>query len=200
MAADTQQQQHKEAIVQGEDPAATSVEYTEAVVAHGEDHGGSSPIQLDLGMFLLFLTVFLLASFVLKRFAWKPILAALDEREKTIQDSIDNAAKIEADLSELEGTVSSRIAEADGEAKEILDRARNGAKEAASTIEEKAKEEAAITRENANREISAAEESVKASLRKDSADLAIELAGKILKGDLDDAKARSLTDTLIKEL
>jgi len=178
--------------------------YTEVAAGHGDDHGdghgSSGPISLDANMFLLFLLVFFVAGVILRKYAWNPILAALDEREKNISDSIANAEKIAEEMQNLDAKVEERIAEADAKAKDVLDHAKNGARDAARKIEHDAREEAKILLENARREISTAEDKAIANLRQESAAMAVSLAGKILQSELDEAKSRELTDKLIADL
>ena len=90
--------------------------------------------------------------------------------------------------------------EADEKAKEIVAAARDAAKEAAHAIEQKARSEAQILMENAQREIKAAEEKAAANLRRESADLAVALAGRLLSENLDTDKNRQLIDGLINEV
>ena len=57
---------------------------------------GSKPnplVQLDPGLFIWTILTFLLLCFALAKFAWKPLLLALEGREKDIQSSIDDAGK-----------------------------------------------------------------------------------------------------------
>ena len=143
---------------------------------------------------------FLILLGILHKFAWNPILNALDKREKNIRDSVDNAEKIRKELEEIEGKREGLIKEADDKAKEIISTARKTAVEAAKVIEQKAKEEAKILLENANKDIRAAQEKAASTLRKQSADLAISLASKLISENLDTEKNKALTERLIKEV
>ena len=179
--------------------------YTEAHVevdhgAHEEHHGEFNPLSIDWGMFTFFLIVFALASMILKKFAWKPILDGLDQREKEIHDALENAERLKHELSSLDAKCKEAVAAADQQSKEIVAQARKGASEAARVIEKEAREEALILMENAKREIGAAEEKAKANLRVESANVAVLLASKIIGAELDEAKNKALTDRLIKEL
>ena len=165
------------------------------------DHGSDfNPMAVNWNMFFLFLGVFLVAFVILKKYAFGPILAGLDEREKQIRESVENAERIERELKEMEESRTKIIAEADAKAKEVIEEARKGAVETARHIEHQAKEEAKIMLENARREISSAEAQASAALREESARLAVDLAGKILGENLDDDKNRALADRLIAEM
>lgn len=171
--------------------------------AHVEQpHGGheKNPIEVDGKMVLWTWIVFGLMVVVLYKIAWKPILAALDQREKDIQDTIDNAEQVRAELAGIGQLRSETIAEADEKSRSILDAARQGAQEQARVIETKAREDTQIIQENASRDIETARAKAEATLKRESGDWAVELAGKILGENLDNAKNRNLTDRLVEEL
>ena len=165
--------------------------------------GGGEDVNLvgiNKQMLLWTWVTFGLLLIILYKFAWKPILSGLDKREKDIRESVENAEKIRTDLEQIEGKREKLIKEADDKAKEIVATARKAAVEASKVIENKAKEEAKILLENANREINASREKAEAILRRDSADLAIALAGKLISKNLDDDKNRLLTEQLIQKI
>jgi len=163
-------------------------------------HAEVDPMEISGQMVIWTWVVFAIVLIVLYKVAWKPILGALDQREKDIQDSIDNAAKIRAELDRIEGQRAEIIGEADAKAKSVLDAARKGAQEQARVIEAKARDEAQILMENASREIETSRARAEDSLRIQSAAWARELAGKLIEANLDDEKNRALTDKLIEEL
>ena len=189
------------------DPAhSTANEYdftatTEPHAAHaGEGHGDTNPMEISGQMVIWTWVVFVLVLIVLNKVAWKPILSALDKREKDIQDSIDNAEHIRQELDGIEEKRAQIIGAADEKSKAVLEAARKGAQEQARTIEAKAREEVQILMENASREIEASRAKAEDSLRTESAAWARELAGKLIEANLDDDKNRALTDKLIQEL
>lgn len=157
-------------------------------------------LKLDFGMFILFLITFMVAAFILNKFAFGPILEALDSREGRIADNLDKADKLDRELAELEDHKTSVVAQADAMAKEILAEARKGGNEVKRILEEDGKDEARILRENADREIAAAEEKAREQVTRDSADLAVKLASSILEKELDGKGQAALVDKLIAEL
>ena len=56
----------------------------------------------ELGLFFWTLIAFLLVFFILRKFAWKPILETLGEREKGIADAIATADRLKKDMSQLQ--------------------------------------------------------------------------------------------------
>ena len=171
-------------------------------VPHGDagGHGEVNPVQVDGLMALWTWVTFIVVALILYKFAWKPILAGLDNREETIRKSLDDAERITAKLSEIEQTQGAMIAEADETAKDIVAQSRKAAGEAARVIEDKARAESQILQENAQREIEAARAKAASDLQRESAELAVALTAKVLKGELDEKRQKSLTDQLIKEL
>ncbi len=168
--------------------------------SHFEGNPASPSIMTpDLSMAILTWITFFLLLGILYKFAWKPILAALDEREAKIRRSLDDAQKAKAELEQIEQARAQRIAQADEQAKAILDRARRAAVEAASIIEYKAKEEAQITLNNATHEINALAQKTKTILKKESVDLAVVLAEKIIQENLDVNKQQKLIDQFLKD-
>ncbi len=168
---------------------------------HGDDHSADvNPMEISGQMVIWTWVVFVLLLLVLYKVAWKPILAALDQREKDIQDSIDHAEQVRQELESIDEKRAEIIGKADEKSKAVLEAARKGAQEQARVIEAKAREEAQILAENAKREIDASRAKAEDELRAESAAWARALASKLIEANLDDEKNRALTDKLIQEL
>ena len=94
----------------------------------------------ELGLFFWTLIAFLFVLFILKKFAWKPILTTLGEREKGIADSIATAERVKNEMSQLQSENEKLLIQAREErsmmmkeAKEMKDRIISEAKEQAKT-------------------------------------------------------------------
>jgi F-type H+-transporting ATPase subunit b len=105
-----------------------------------------------LGYFIWTLLAFLIVFFILKKFAWKPILKALSEREKNIADSIATAERVKIEMAQMksENEAMMQVAREERaqilkEAKEIKDRIVNEAKDQAKLEANKIITEASIT-------------------------------------------------------
>ena len=170
------------------------------LMAAGAEGGDVNLVEVNEKMVFWTWLTFGILLIILYFSAWKPILSALDKREKDIKDSVENAVKIQKELEKVEANREKIIREADEKAKDIVSSARKAAVEASKVIEDKAREEAKILLANANREIKAAREKAIASLRQDSATLAIELAEKLIGANLDSEKNKELTDRLIGKI
>lgn len=173
---------------------------TQSTVEVPSHDGEANVMAISPMMIGLTWVTFILVSIVLYKVAWKPILATLEHREESIRKAQENAEKIRAQLQEMEETRKKAMAEADNQAKEILAAARRAAEETGRTIEEKSRKEAQILVENAERDIGKARDNAVATLRKESAELSIALAGKLIGANLDDEKNRSMIDKLITQV
>jgi F-type H+-transporting ATPase subunit b len=164
-------------------------------------HGGEAGVMAISPMMMgLTWVTFILVTVILYKIAWKPILATLERREETIRKAQENAERIREQLLEMEEKRKAAMAEADNQAKDIIAAARRAAEEAGRVIEERSRKEAQILIENAARDIGKARDSAVATLRKESADLSIKLAGRLIGANLDDEKNRSMVDKLIGQV
>lgn len=166
-----------------------------AVAAH--EPGILTP---DVTMVILTWVSFLLLLTILHKFAWKPILKALDDRENNIRSAVENAEKIKAELKAINDQRDKILNEAYTKAKEAVDQSRQAAIEAAKVIERKAKEEAHILLENARAEIKAEKEQAQNELKKEVTHWTIQLASKLVEENLDNEKNRKLVVQHLKEI
>ena len=162
----------------------------------GEGNGYNAGVSMAILQWICFLTLLLVGGKV----AWKPILANLDAREKRIRESLENADRIEKQLAEAEASRKQVLSDADTSAKAIITEAKETAVKLAKEINDKAKEESQTLRDGALKDIENARSQAVSSLRRESADLAVTLAGKLIGENLDSEKSRLLTDKLIDNL
>lgn len=170
-------------------------------VLAGEGHDAGTYGENAAGpMAIIAWACFLALLLVGGKVAWKPILANLDSREKRIRESLENADRIEIELADAEAQKKALLSEADGAAKSLINDAKDTATKLAKEINDKAKQEAQTLRDNALKDIENARSQAVTSLRRESADLAVTLAGKLIGENLDSEKSRVLTDKLIDNL
>lgn len=173
----------------------------------GEEVGVStqkykSPAVLsgDASMVLLTWITFFLLLAVLQKYAWKPILKMLDQREDDLRKAIEQADEIKEELNRISKKEATVLREAEQKSQQIIEESRKAAKEAAVIISNKAKQDSQILLENARREISNEVAKAQSNLREESAQFAIDLAGKIIEENLDTEKNKKLVNRLIKEI
>ena len=89
-------------------------EVIESHAVHAQDHHAEvNPMEISGQMVVWTWIVFAIVLAVLYKVAWKPILATLDKREKDIQESIDNAVKVQEELDSIEDVRAKIIDDAD---------------------------------------------------------------------------------------
>ena len=153
-----------------------------------------------IGLIFWTTVVFTLLVLLLKKFAWKPILSAVDERNKSIKDSLEQAEKARTEMSELTANNEKIIAQAKVDRDIILKEARDMKNEIISEAKEKANKEAEKLVSTAKEQILNEKMKAITELKNHVADLSIEMAEKILSSELSDvAKQKKLVTNALKE-
>ena len=154
----------------------------------------------DVTLVILTWVSFISLLLILHRFAWKPILAGLKEREDYIRKSLDDADKIKTQLAEAEAIKAKILEEAKEKANTIIEQSRKVGNDLAGQIEQRAKKNAEEIIVSAKQEIDGERERVRNALKKESAQTAVGLAEKILKENMDTEKNRNLINQAIKDV
>ncbi len=180
--------------------AETPAGETHTEVAHAE--GGSLPpfLRFDPGVWCWTAIVFVVLLIILRKTAWGPIISSLEEREKTIKDSLDQAAKIQAESLRITEEQNKILAAARHEANALLQSSRQASEDLRRKLEQAANEEKARIIASATAEIETSKRAAMAELKRTTADLSIRIAEKLIQASLDDSKQRTLVDQLINEV
>lgn len=181
--------------------AAAFVAATPAIALAEE--GGSSGITLlipALAELIPATIAFIIIFVVLSKLAWPAVVKMMEDRENKIQGDIDAAEqaklKAEADAKVYE----ERLAEAEREAADIIAQARRTAEEERAAILAKAQADAADTIARGKDVIETERKRAMGELSKSVVDLSVEIAGKIIGGDLTDAEHRALAEKYLQEV
>ncbi|MEN9360944.1 MAG: synthase subunit [Verrucomicrobiota bacterium] len=165
----------------------------------GGEHEVTNPIgHAGQTIFAATLVCFAILLIILKKFAWGPILAGLDAREEKIRKSLDDAEAAAKALEDAAAKAQATIAEAVTKAREIEAAARSAAQRDGDAILARSKAEAAQQLAAAESAIANARAEAVRSLRAESAELAIQLAGKIIR--IDESKARAFTSEQLQKV
>jgi F-type H+-transporting ATPase subunit b len=154
----------------------------------------------DLGNIIWSLLTFAVVLFVLGKFAWGPILRALQKREDFIRNSLEQAKQ---DRDEAEARLkeySDKLQAAKNEGTAIVQEARRDAEEVKRKIEEDARGEADAIIERAKREIGIATDTAVKELYSLTAKLSTDVAARIIRKELDPAQHERLIAESIEEL
>lgn len=155
----------------------------------------------DYGTIIWMVIIFGIALFILKKFAWKPILNALKDRENSIAEALASADRARKEMENLKAGNEKIMAEARkaketilNEAKEIKDKILAEAKVQASKEGQKMIESARV-------QINAEKEAAISEMKKQIAGLSVQVAEKIIQRELKDkADQEALVNNLLKDI
>ncbi len=137
-------------------------------------------VQPDPGLYVWTILTFIVLVVLLRKFAWVPLLAALDRREKMIAGAVEDAKKARQELERVRQDAAQVLAEARKDAEGIVARTRADAEKLREELRKKAGDEATGIVQNAERRIQ--QETAKAiqQVRNEAVDLSLSIASKIL--------------------
>ncbi|MCH7746683.1 MAG: F0F1 ATP synthase subunit B [Acidobacteria bacterium] len=141
-------------------------------------------VQPDPGLFIWTILTFLVLLGLLAKFAWGPLLKALDERQETIRKSLDDADEATRELERLQQESARIIAEAHAEAQSIVAKSRAAAETVREDLKQKAKEEAGTLVRGAQRQIQLETARAIQQIRHEVVDLSLTVASKLIKKNL----------------
>jgi F-type H+-transporting ATPase subunit b len=152
------------------------------------------------GLIIWTIVTFVLLLIVLRKFAWKPILTALHDRESSIRGTLDHAENAKAEAERILEENRRQLAKAAEEAQKILAEGRALGDRLKQEIVDQANQQSRRMVDQARLEIERDKESAIAQLRGEVATLALQAAGKILNETLDEKKHRALIDESLSSL
>lgn len=156
--------------------------------------------DINPGLSIWTTVVFVILVLVLGKFAWKPLLKTLQDREDKIRDSLEQAERARAEAAELLKQNERNMARAEEEYQKIIREAKTLGEKVKEDIVDKAHQQAKHELQAAKDEIKRDIEAAKQQLRGEVADLAIKAAEKILDETLDAAKHKKIVDTAMNQL
>lgn len=141
-------------------------------------------VLADPGLFFWTIGTFLVLLVLLNRFAWKPLLKALDDRKATIEKSVEDAKRATAGLQQVQEESTRLLAQARAEAAAIVTRSRADADRFRDELRQKAHEDAAAILKNAEKEIQLETQRAVAQIRTEAVDLSLSIATKLLRRNI----------------
>jgi F-type H+-transporting ATPase subunit b len=165
-----------------------------------EGGGGAALIQPQFGTIFWTFITFILLALLLGRFAWKPLIGAVDEREKSIRESIDQAREGREEVERLLGEHREMLADARRERAQAVEQGKRDAEKVKAEIMEQAATQREQLMQQTQLQLDAGLRQARAELRVSAADLAIRAAEKLLVRNLDDATQRKLIEDYLTDL
>jgi len=147
--------------------------------------------DFSFGLFIWQLLVFVALIFLLKKYAWKPILDAVNAREESIEGALKAAERAREEMKALQSDNEAILKQAREERERILKEARDMKNKIVAEAKEAASAEADKTVAAAKATIEAEKTAAIAELKKQAATLSIEVAEKVLGQELSDANKQA---------
>ncbi len=170
------------------------------LLAQGGGEGGGGLYDINTGLSVWTLIVFGILVLILGKYAWGPILGAVEAREKGIQSALDEAASRNEEAARLLAEHKEQLADARRQANELIAEGKVAGETVRKEIEEKARAEAQTMVERARAEIERERDAAIAELRKESVDLALAAATRLMQENLDQDKDRAIVERYLTEL
>ena len=167
---------------------------------HGEEGGGGGLFSINAGLSIWTVVIFVALLITLWRFAWGPILKAVEAREKGIQGALEEARNRQEEAEKLLEEHRKQLADARRQAQEILAEGREAADRLRKELEGKAREESEAILARARSEIEREKDAAVDALRRESVDLALAAASKLLHQKLDGETDRRLVTEYVDGL
>ncbi len=157
---------------------------SESASADAGDMNPLAPSAWKLDLTIWTAVVFLCLLAILGKFAWKPMAEGLDKRERNVADQIAQAEAANQKAKDILDDYDRKLAAAQDQVRAILDQGRRDAEQVGRELIDKAKEEAKAEYRRAVKQIETATATAIEELADQSATLAVELAGKIVRSKL----------------
>jgi F-type H+-transporting ATPase subunit b len=137
-------------------------------------------VQLDPGLFIWTIVTFLLLLAALAKFAWRPLLTALEERQASIRKSLDDAQQAKVELERVQHESAQIVARARVEADAIVSQSRADADKLRQELRDTARNEAATILRNAEKQIDLQTVQAVRQIRSEAVDLSVAIAEKLI--------------------
>ena len=157
-------------------------------------------LELNPGLMIWTIITFLILLILLRKLAWKPLVAALQKREDHIKLSIDQAESKLEEAKQISDENRRQLAQAEEHSQKVIKEGRELAEKIKSEIVDKARQQSRHMVEQAKLEIEREKEAALLRLRGEVANLAIDAASKILGEALDSDKHRKVIDSFLNEM
>jgi len=158
-------------------------------------------VSPDYGTIFWMVLAFGIVFFILAKFAWKPILKGLKDREESIDEALRSAELARAEMARLEASNEAILLEARAERDALLGEARKIREELIGKARDEAAREAEKVVEKAHQQIENEKQAAIADIRRQISDLSVLIAEKIIRQKLkEDTGQEKLIADMLKDL
>jgi F-type H+-transporting ATPase subunit b len=169
-------------------------------LASGAEGGSSNLLDPNFGLMFWTLVVFALLFTVLAKFAFKPIFAAVEAREKALEDAIEGAKRDRAATEQALAEQRAQLEAARTEAQKIIADSRVTAEKMRGDLLAQTKQQQEEMLEQARRVIAGEQAAAISALRREAIDLAIAGASRVIEQNLDSAGNRQIVENFLASL
>ena len=156
--------------------------------------------DFSLGLFFWQAVLFLALMFLLRKFAWKPILDSVNDREEGIKNALDSAEKAKLEMQNLQADNEKLLKEARAEREAMLKEAREMKNKMIEDAKTEASESASKLVAQAQASIESEKKAAIAELKSQVANLSVEIAEKVVRTELSNKdKQLQLVETMLAE-
>jgi F-type H+-transporting ATPase subunit b len=177
--------------------AALALVAARPLAAQEGEHAGGGLLDPHAGLMVWTLLIFLVLLFILAKFAFKPLTAAVEAREQALREAIAAAQRDREEAAALLAQQRSQLDASRGEAQQLIAQARAGAEKMRAELLEQTQAQQQELLERARRDIEGEKVRAIADLRREAVDLALAGAGKVLERNLDDATNRQIVEQFL---
>jgi F-type H+-transporting ATPase subunit b len=157
-------------------------------------------IDVDPGVVFWTIITFLALLFILKKFAWKPILTALDQREIAIKESLEKADRAREEAQKVLDQNQANLAKAEEESKQIINQSRAYAEKLKEQMIQESREQAKKIIEEAATEIQRNKDAAFDELKSQVVEIVIQAAEKVIRENLDKDVQKKIVNKYISEI
>ena len=157
-------------------------------------------VQPDPGLFIWTILTFLVLVALLARFAWRPLLQALERRQAAIAKSLEDAQHARQELERLNRESAQMMQQARVEAEAIVSRSRSDAEVLREELKQKSRAEAAAIVKSAERQIQFEMARAVQQIRSEAIDLSVAMASKILRRQVSKEDHEGLIEETLKQV
>jgi F-type H+-transporting ATPase subunit b len=157
-------------------------------------------LRFEPGLMLWTVLTFLVLLFVLRKIAWKPLLEALDAREKRIEEALEKAQLAQKEAERAIAENKRRSDEAMRQAEQLMEQARLDAERTRQKMVEEARAESQRVVDQGLRRLEAEQRAAMAEVRTIAADLAIRAAARLIQSSLTEQQQHQIVDQFLAEV
>jgi F-type H+-transporting ATPase subunit b len=173
----------------------------QALIASGGGESGGNPLlEIHPGLIIWTVVIFTLLAIILGKFAWKPILKGLKDREQGIRESLEKADKVAADAEIAMAKQKADLDQQRQEMTEAMRRTREEAEKSAQVLLEKARKEAGETAEQARRLVEDERKKAVEQIRAEAVEISLAAAAHLIGKTLDGDDHRKIVSDYLKDL